>query len=48
MKLALALLALVIAAPAEAKVGRPGDCPQNKDGYCETAREWWDQKMLSQ
>jgi hypothetical protein len=30
------------------RVGRQGDCPQHRDGYCRTAHEWWDQKMLSQ
>jgi hypothetical protein len=43
MKL-LALILFVLATPVEAKVGKRGDCPQNKDGYCQTHHEWWDQQ----
>jgi hypothetical protein len=36
------------AAKPPKRVGRAGDCPQYRDGYCRTASEWWEHKMLSQ
>jgi hypothetical protein len=46
MKIVLAALVLVFSSPVEAKVGKKGDCPSTKTGYCQTVQDWWLEQIL--
>ncbi|MBA4129940.1 MAG: hypothetical protein C0519_00800 [Hyphomicrobium sp.] len=28
--------------PSYRRVGRQGDCPSERDGYCRSVQDWWD------